>query len=259
MKIVNGVLISINKSKDIKRGHFTVPDGVTSIGNYAFFRCPNLTKVSIGDSVISIGISAFKGCVKLASITIPNSVTSIGRSAFSSCSNLTSVMIGNSVTSIGDIAFYDCVNLTSITIPDSVTSIGDEAFAYCGRLTSITIPDSVTSIGSRAFERCSNLMKTDRRYCYKAFKADLTCRGFQYEENKWFECDGEIKLCKNGFHACKNAFDLFNYYYGELNKDIVIYKVELEGISDEHENDSKVVAKRIRLVGKINSYKKLLN
>lgn len=166
--------------------------------------------------------------------------------------------IPNGITGISPFAFSFCINLTSITIPNGVTSIESWAFYNRNSLTSITIPNSVKRIGSSAFYRTS-LKKEDRHYYYKAFNADLTCRDFQYEENKWFEIDGEPKLCECGFHACKNAFDVFNYYSGELNKDLVIYKVELDGISDEKEEDSKVVAKRIRLVEKINSYAELLN
>ncbi len=105
-----------------------IPNGVTSIGSYAFYYCKGLT-----------------------SVTVPNSVTSIGSNAFSWCTGLTSVTIGNSLTSIGDFAFEFCSSLTSITIPNSVTSIGSSAFGYCTGLTSVTIPNSVTNIGNQAF------------------------------------------------------------------------------------------------------------
>ena len=68
------------------------------------------------DSMTSIGNYAFYVCVNLTSITIPDSVTSIGNSAFNSCSGLTSITIGNSVTSIAAGAFGNCSGLTSITI-----------------------------------------------------------------------------------------------------------------------------------------------
>ena len=108
--------------------------------------------IIIGDSVTSICNYAFYDCDNLTSIEIPNSVTSIGDSAFLDCSGLTSVTIGNGVTSIGDAAFYSCDNLASIDIPDSVLSIGNSAFEYCSGLTSITIGNGVTSIGRRAFD-----------------------------------------------------------------------------------------------------------
>ncbi len=130
---------------------------VTSIGDYAFYRCSGLTSVTIPNSVTSIGELAFRDCSGLTSVTIPNSVTSIGYSAFSYCNGLTSVTIPNNVTSIGRYAFYGCSGLTSVTIPNSVTSIGSAAFYGCSGLTSVTIPNSVTSIGASAFEGCSGL------------------------------------------------------------------------------------------------------
>ena len=134
-----------------------IEDGVTSIGNWAFESCNNLTSITIPNSVTSIGAYAFSNCYYLTNITIPNSVTSIENYAFRSCSSLTSITIPDSVTSIGKLAFYSCDSLTSITISNSVTSIEERAFAYCSRLTSITIPDSVTSIGEAAFAGCSSL------------------------------------------------------------------------------------------------------
>ncbi|MBR4263791.1 MAG: leucine-rich repeat domain-containing protein [Paludibacteraceae bacterium] len=168
----------------------TIPNTVTSIGEYAFYNCIYLTSVTIPNSVTSIGNLAFRGCTGLTSLsvkagntvydsrnncnaiiktstntliwgcqntTIPNSVTSIGDDAFAYCSGLTSVTIPNSVTSIGLNAFNRCSGLTAVTIPNSVTTIGSYAFYGCSGLTSVTIPNSVTSIGLSAFEGCSGL------------------------------------------------------------------------------------------------------
>ena len=124
----------------------TIPDSVTTIGDYAFQYCNSLTSITIPDSVTKIGVRAFYWCNSLTSVTIPNSVTTIGDYAFQNCSSLTSATIPDSVTTIGDGAFSGCTSLTSVTIPDSVTSIGDFAFSRCKSLTSVTIPDSVTKI-----------------------------------------------------------------------------------------------------------------
>ena len=136
---------------------YTIPDSVTSIGEFAFRDCSSLTSVTIPNSVTSIGLCAFYGCTSLTSVTIPDSVTSIGREAFCNCTSLTSVTIPNSMTSIGEHVFEDCTSLTSVTIPDSVTSIGERAFDSCTSLTSVTIPDSVTSIIGCAFDDCTSL------------------------------------------------------------------------------------------------------
>ena len=135
----------------------TIPDSVTSIGNFALSGCVGLTNITIPNSVTCIGMKGFGGCSGLTSITIPNSVTSMGEGAFEFCSSLTSILLPDGITSIGVGAFVNCESLTDITIPDGVTSIGDWAFEDCSNLTSITIPSSVTNIGIRAFDGCSNL------------------------------------------------------------------------------------------------------
>ena len=135
----------------------TIPSSVTSIGHYAFEYCTSLTSVTIPNSVTSIGDNAFSNCANLTSVTIPNGVTSIGYRAFSYCTSLTSVTIPNSVTRIGDRAFFDCSSLTSVTIPDGVTKIDSYVFASCDALTSVAIPNTVTVIGGNAFSGCASL------------------------------------------------------------------------------------------------------
>lgn len=68
--------------------NITIPYGVTSIGDWAFVDCCNLTSITIPDSVTSIGRRTFSGCHSLTSITIPNSVTRIGWDVFYGCDNL---------------------------------------------------------------------------------------------------------------------------------------------------------------------------
>jgi len=83
---------------------------------------------------------------------------------------------------------------------------------------------------------------------YNGFDKNMQCRGFQFEEGKTYTHDGDIKLCEKGFHACENPLDCFNYY----NPAESIYReVEMEDVSSEREEDSKVVGKSIKIGARI--------
>ena len=190
----------------------TIPEGVTSIGDFAFYRCSSLTNVTIPDSVTIMGDYAFAWCESLAGITIPNGVSFVGNCAFSGCANLVSVVTGDGVTYIGYLAFSDCSSLESVTIGRSVNSIDYNVFYNCtslinieanpnnGSYTSIngnlysknvkvliqyavgkkdisfTIPDSVNYIESMAFSNCDNLTSIEvspYNISYKSINGNL--------------------------------------------------------------------------------------
>ena len=182
----------------------TIPDGVTSIGDYAFYACDGLTSIEIPDSVTtlgkgvfysceeliniknsngltSIGEEAFHACYKLTGIEIPDGVTSIEQSTFENCTELTNIDIPDSVTSIKDYAFCACAKLTSIKIPNGIPSIGTQTFAACHSLTNIEIPNSVTSIGQLAFASCTNLTSITFLGTMDEWKAIPKSSGWQYK------------------------------------------------------------------------------
>ena len=169
----------------------TLPEGLESIGKYAFFFCTNLTSITLPEGLKSIGDGAFDFCTNLASITLPDSLETMGSNPFSNCTTLARIFVapdhnvfaqidgilfnkaerklisypkgktGESyiipygVKSIGDSAFSHCTNLTSITLPEGLESIGKYAFYFCTNLTSITLPEGLKSIGDSAFGLCS--------------------------------------------------------------------------------------------------------
>ncbi|MCD7745114.1 MAG: leucine-rich repeat protein [Lachnospiraceae bacterium] len=100
---------------------------------------------SVPSGVTTIYDSAFYGCSSLASVTLPDSVTSIEEYAFADCTRLTQVSLGSGVTTIGECAFLYCTGLTSITLPASVTSIEAYAFSSCKNLAAVYYQSSKTA------------------------------------------------------------------------------------------------------------------
>ena len=236
--IENGVLVKYNEEPGVTC--VTIPNGVKNIMDWVFMDCSNLTSVTIPNSVTSIGKYAFFGCNSLISITIPDSVTSIGYEAFMGCSGMTSISVGknNKNYSSKDGVLYN-KNLTKL-------------ICCPGGKTSINIPDSVTSIGDWAFSGCNNLISKQANY--KAFDIigdDIKCRDYTFKPNEWTEEIPEIKLCEKGYHFCTNLFEIFDYYCGEIDKDIAIYECEV-GNKVIHEKDSsKCVTNKIKPVKRL--------
>ncbi|MBQ2679625.1 MAG: leucine-rich repeat protein [Firmicutes bacterium] len=160
---IDGILFNKSKTEIIlfpvgkADTSYTIPNGVTSIGNSAFMDCSSLTAIEIPDSMTSIGDFAFDRCSSLTTIEMPNSVTSIGEYAFGYCSNLASIEIPSNIIRIETNAFIGCSSLTSVEIPEGVKAIMTGAFEYCSSLERIEIPYSMMSINTSAFYGCSSL------------------------------------------------------------------------------------------------------
>lgn len=149
---------------------------VIGINSYAFYKCKNLTSVTMLDGAIYIFDYAFAQCDKLTSVNIPNSIQSIADHAFDNTAwydaqpdgvvyvgrvaykykgtmpQETGIVIKDGTVSITENAFKGCSNLISIELPSTVISIGPDAFRNCTKLAAVSVPESVTSIGIDAFE-----------------------------------------------------------------------------------------------------------
>ena len=158
---------------------YTLGESVTSIGDYVFCGCTNITTLTLPNNVAQVGNGTFQGCTGITSFAIPQTVTtigdyafstctgiqtlnipnatSIGKGAFADCSNLTAVQLGNGLISLGDSAFSSCYNLQAIPFPSTLKTIGNYAFYQCNRFTTIDIPGSVTFLGDGAFKGCTKL------------------------------------------------------------------------------------------------------
>ena len=183
---IGGVLFSKDKKELViypygnYQESYTVPDGVTSINEGAFYNCPlvnvmlpdsitaigdnaflestSLRKINFPNRLKTIGKNAFSQCFNLSGrVDLPNSVTSVGPSAFYLCNDITGVTISNRMTKLEKDVFYGCISLADITIPKGIKSIEEYALGLCSVLTSVRIPDSVTYISDYAFTRCSYL------------------------------------------------------------------------------------------------------
>ena len=144
-----------------------ISEGVTTIGDRAFYECTNLKEVTFPSTLTEIGKEAFgseawdfEACSLSGTLDLSNTkVKSIGKAAFSYCKGLTAVKLPSTLTTIGDKAFYYCE--ASVNLSDTnVISIGDDAFSAC-ELTDNNFPSTLTTIGDGAFTSCSNLKEVD--------------------------------------------------------------------------------------------------
>lgn len=112
---------------------------ITTIGNYAFCECKNLSSITLPDSITTIGKYAFKSC-PLRTISFPDGLTSLGSYAFSGCmyfNENTNIVIPSGITTIEDFTFYYS-SIESVVLPN-VSTINSQAFGSCTRLKSMTL------------------------------------------------------------------------------------------------------------------------
>ena len=141
----------------LKIKRLVVNEGITSIGNFAFYLCSNLTSVSLPNSLKWIGYDVFSGCSSLTSLVIPDNVTYIDSDLCVFCSSLKTVKLPKRLMSCGGALFARCTSLTSVALPENLNGIPWRMFYDCSSLTTISIPISVDFIDEEAFSGCNAL------------------------------------------------------------------------------------------------------
>lgn len=135
----------------------TVPDGVTTIGGYAFYNCGTMKSINLPASIETVEHHAFRQCSSLTTISIPDAVETVGRECFWGCVGLAEIRLPKNLKVIEEKAFSGCISVPEIEIPDGTEVIEDGAFWGDGCLKKVTIPASVKNIGDMVFCDCDNL------------------------------------------------------------------------------------------------------
>ena len=158
-----------------------IPEGLTYLGNYAFFGAAKLKSITLPSTLTTIGLGAFDECAGLTDITIPSNVKTIKEGAFGGCTGLTSITIPDNVEILGQGVFEGCTQLTSIHIPKSVKSMGAGMFGYCDALTCITFePGSeLTKVATNGgyWELFTDTSSELKVYCEPGLKSKLSGKG----------------------------------------------------------------------------------
>lgn len=150
---------------------YTVPSGVTILGQFVFCSNNNLVKVTLPEGLKVIETEALSKCGALEQIVIPESVESLGKNAFSSCKMLRSISFPDKVTALPTGVCQGCSALESVYLGSNLANIGDSPFINCSSLKSVTIPDSVVSIGKSPFSACTSLSEIRGKFATDDNKA----------------------------------------------------------------------------------------
>ena len=137
-------------------------EGVTSVGNGAFYSKGYIRYLQLPSTLIRIGDEAFAPRVSAdfgikGTLTLPSGLKSIGKNAFRGCSGLTGdLVIPDSVTEIGAGAFEGCTGFQGkLVLSKNLKNIDDYTFEECGFTGSLCFPDGLKNIGNNAFESCT--------------------------------------------------------------------------------------------------------
>lgn len=124
-----------NKKEQITK--IIIDDGITHIGDYAFYECA-ATELSLPKSIVSIGNSAFYGC-GIKELALPENTSFVDRFAFAENHFLTKISMSTKMNVLSGYTFRGCDKLTEIVIPENIERIEEDVFSNCDALSSVTI------------------------------------------------------------------------------------------------------------------------
>ncbi len=155
--------------------NFSIPNGTTSVGNYAFSSCLKLQSLTIPGTITSMGTDAFRGCGDLTDLTIGSGLSTIADRAFMYCSSLKSVSVPASVQKIGLSAFSNCTNLETVYFPEnsSLKTVGNTVFNKCSNLKTIIFGDMLSTLGNNMFQGCTSLVEVHLPNAMTSIPANL--------------------------------------------------------------------------------------
>ncbi len=145
--------------------NLVIPDGVTSISNYAFEKCSYLTSVTFSEGVTSIGESSFDGCSGITYISLPKSLNDIYVSAFAHCSNLRDVYCyAENVPNTRDAFFASPIANATLHVPAGSIDKYKTTSPWSGFGSIVALPQQYFPEGTKWTEIRLDTLKYDSWY-----------------------------------------------------------------------------------------------
>lgn len=214
-------------------------EGITSIGDGAFYDMPLLKSADIPASVKKIGVRAFNwaetmgsltfakesklkeigyaafNAIAVSDVTIPASVEKIDKQAFGNDGNLTTVLFeqGSALKEIEENAFFKCGKLTKLILPEGLTTIGNRAFNNENTsLAAVVIPSTVTSFGEEIYNTQNGCLYFANSEVYSHYTKPQTVKCFMGVMNDGTFAPGTVFTTGTLSKPTKTGFKFIGWY-----------------------------------------------